>query len=223
MAMDKDKEMDRNNDNVVAFEQTKRNRQKQNGNGNGAVVSSRDQNKPAKRRRNRPDLAKFGEEYTEPGDNSRYLRFARVSMNLPPIDISDARQVENRINEYFDFCEENDRKPNMIGMANWLGISRETVNQWKRGDVRSSTHTDVIRKAVDILEEIWVDYMQNGKINPASGIFLAKNMFQYKDVQDVVIAPQNGADQDLSADDIARRYLEDGKTVETGFSDGSED
>ena len=211
MAMDKDKN-EKNNNNVVAFEQTKRSRQKQN--------TSASDNKPVKRRRNRPDLAKFGEEFTEPGDNSRYLRFARVSMNLPPIDISDARQVENRINEYFDFCEENDRKPNMIGMANWLGISRETVNQWKRGDVRSSTHTDVIRKAVDILEEIWVDYMQNGKINPASGIFLAKNMFQYKDVQDVVISPQNNGDQDMSAEEIAKRYLEDGKTVETGFADG---
>ena len=202
-----------NNTNVVAFEQTKKNRQKQQmrTTGKSTVVE-----KPVKRRRNRPDLAKFGEEYTEPGDNTRYLRFARVSMNLPPIDISDPKQVENRINEYFDFCEENDRKPNMIGMANWLGISRETVNQWKRGDVRSSTHTDVIRKAVDILEEIWVDYMQNGKINPASGIFLAKNMFQYKDVQDVVITPQNG-EQEMSAEDIAKRYIEDGKTVETGF------
>lgn len=177
------------------------------------------EDKPVKRKRNRPDLAKFGEENTEPGDNARYLRYARVSMNLPPIDISDPEQVQNRINEYFDFCEENDRKPNMIGMANWLGVSRETVNTWKRGDYRSSTHSDLIRKAVDILEELWVDYMQNGKVNPASGIFLAKNMFQYKDVQDVVISPQNNGEDDMSADDIAKRYIEDGRTVETTFSD----
>ena len=180
------------------------------------------ENKPVKRKRNRPDLAKFGEENTEPGDNSRYLRYARVSMNLPPIDISDPKQVQHRINEYFDFCEENDRKPNMIGMANWLGISRETVNSWKRGDYRSATHSAVIRKAVDILEELWVDYMQNGKINPASGIFLAKNMFQYKDVQDVVISPQNNGEDDMSADDIAKRYLEDGRKVETTFADDAE-
>ena len=134
-------------------------------------------------------------------------------MNLPPIDISDPKQVENRINEYFDFCEENDRKPNMVGMANWLGISRETVNSWKRGDYRTETHSAVIRKAVDILEELWVDFMQNGKINPASGIFLAKNMFQYKDVQDVVISPNNNQDQERSVDDI-KKWLSDGNTVE---------
>ena len=197
--------MDKQKDeqNVVAIDKAKKNTQ----------------DMPVKRKRNRPDLAKFGEENTEPGDNSRYLRYARVSMNLPPIDISDPKQVQHRINEYFDFCEENDRKPNMIGMANWLGISRETVNSWKRGDYRSATHSAVIRKAVDILEELWVDYMQNGKINPASGIFLAKNMFQYKDVQDVVISPQNNGEDDMSADDIAKRYIEDGRTVETTFSD----
>lgn len=160
------------------------------------------------KRRNRPDLAKFGEENTEPGDNARYLRFARVSLSLPPIDISDASQVEGRINQYFDYCEENDRKPNMIGMANWLGVSRETVNTWKRGEYRKDSHSDVIRKAVDILEEIWVDYMQNGKINPASGIFLAKNMFQYKDVQDVVLTPNQPLSDAQSAVDVAQKYAE---------------
>ena len=160
------------------------------------------------KRRNRPDLAKFGEENTEPGDNARYLRFARVAFSLPPIDISDPAQVESRINQYFDFCEENDRKPNMIGMANWLGVSRDTVNSWKRGECRGGTHSDVIRKAIDILEEIWVDYMQNGKINPASGIFLAKNMFQYKDVQDVVLTPTTGLAADIQPEDVAQKYAE---------------
>lgn len=131
----------------------------------------------------------FGEENVKPGDNSRYLRYAMVSLDLPPIDISDPDQVQNRINEYFLFCIENDRKPNMIGMANWLGVDRDTVKTWKTGEYRSATHSAVIKKAVNILEELWVDYMQNGKVNPASGIFLGKNMFGYKDVQDVVLAP----------------------------------
>ena len=131
----------------------------------------------------------FGEENVKPGDNSRYLRYAMVSLELPPIDISDPEQVEQRIYDYFTFCVENDRKPNMIGMANWLGVDRDTVKTWKTGECRSSTHTAMIKKAINILEELWVDYMQNGKVNPASGIFLGKNMFGYKDVQDVTLTP----------------------------------
>lgn len=141
--------------------------------------------KIVKKKRNRPDLAKFGEENVKPGDNSRYLRYALASLDLPPIDISDPEQVKKRIYEYFQFCIENDRKPNMVGMANWIGIEPETLRTWKNGQYRNSTHSGMIKKAIMILEEMWVDYMQNGKINPASGIFLAKNMFGYRDVIDI--------------------------------------
>lgn len=160
-----------------------------------------------KRHRNRPDLAKFGYENAEPGDNTRYLRIARAFLDLPPIDISDEKQVEKRIFEYFDFCEQNDAKPNMVGMANWLGVDRSTLQTWKSGEYRSKTHSPVIKRALDLLEDLWVAYMQNGKINPASGIFLAKNMFQYKDVQDVVLTPNNPLDN-MSADDGRKRLVE---------------
>lgn len=161
-----------------------------------------------KKRRNRPDLAKFGEEYTEPGDNSRYLRYALVSWDLPPIDISDEKQVEQRLTEYFAFCIENDRKPNMIGMANWLGVDRSTLNSWKRGEYRTEGHSPLIKRAVGLLEELWTDYMQNGKINPTSGIFIAKNMFQYQD--NITITPGQPAplgDQ-MSGEKLAERYAD---------------
>lgn len=143
----------------------------------------------------------FGQENVEPGDNSRYLRQALVSFDLPPIDISDPKQVESRLKEYFTFCVENDKKPNMVGMANWLGVSRDTLNSWKRGEYRDATHSDLIRKSLGMLEELWVDYMQNGKINPASGIFLAKNMFGYRDVIDIAptTAPPLGEIPDQKA------------------------
>lgn len=160
----------------------------------------------AKQKRNRPDLANFGAENTEPGDNSRYLRYAMASWELPPIDISDPKQVENRIIEYFSFCVENDRKPNMVGMANWLGVNKDTLNTWKNGEYRASTHSVVIKKAVNVLEELWVDYMQNGKVNPASGIFLGKNMFGYKDNQDITIRPDNPYGDQKDAATIAKEY-----------------
>lgn len=167
-----------------------------------------------KKKRNRPDLAKFGEEYTEPGDNSRFVREARIAFDggidrkpLPPIDISDPEQVKQRISEYLDFCELNDKKPSVVAMANWIGVSRDTLNSWKRGECRSDTHSDTIKKALLLMEEIWYDLMQNGKINPGSGIFLGKNMFGYKDVADVVVTPNNPM-QDMNADDARKRLVD---------------
>lgn len=134
------------------------------------------------------------------------MRHALVSWDLPPIDISDPKQVEKRIQEYFNYCIDNDRKPNMIGMANWLGVHRDTVHQWKTGATRSNTHYDLIKKAIDILEELWVDYMQNGKINPTSGIFLGKNMFGYKDQQDLVVTPNNPLGEEPDPDKLVEQY-----------------
>lgn len=160
-----------------------------------------------KRHRNRPDLQNFGEEYVQPGDNARYLRHALVSLDLPPIDISDPKQVEQRIRDYFQYCIDNDRKPNMIGLANWIGVSRETVNTWKRGDYRAETHSDVIKKALDVLEELWMDYMLNGKANPASLIFLGKNLWQYKDQSDIIVTPNNPLDT-ADPETARKKYLD---------------
>jgi len=159
-----------------------------------------------KQKRNRPDLANFGEEKTEPGDNTRYLRYAMASLDLPPIDISDPKQVETRILEYFNFCAENDRKPNIKGLGNWLGVDATTVNSWRRGEYRTETHSPLIKKAVDILEEMWWDYGQNGKCNPASWIFIGKNAFGMRDEQQVVITPNNPYDNKTD-EELANKYI----------------
>ena len=57
------------------------------------------------------------------------------------------------------------------------------------------------------MEEMWVEYMQNGKISPPTAIFLAKNFFNYKDTADVVITPNNPI-QDLDAETARKRLLD---------------
>jgi hypothetical protein len=117
-----------------------------------------------------------------------------VVRSLPKIDISDPVQVENRINEYLVLCMENDMKPTVKGFCNALGgISRNTLWNWRNGTFRKGTHEEIIVKAYDLLEEMWENYMQNGKINPVAGIFLGKNNFGYQDKQEMVVTPNTGA------------------------------
>lgn len=145
----------------------------------------------------------------EPGDNSKYLRHALVTMGMPPIDIANAAQVEERVLWYFWHCAENDMKPTVKGLCNALGIHRDTLHSWKTGDRRPGTHKDIALKAYDMLEELWEDYMMNGKINPVSGIFLGKNNFGYQDKQEYVVTPNTGnnyGDADIEA--IEAKYAE---------------
>lgn len=143
----------------------------------------------------------------EDGTNTKYIRHAMAHMNLPPIDISDEKQVEERINWYFNHCIEDDMKPTVNGLCNSLGICRDTIWRWKTGDTRSSTHSDLIKRAYSFLEEMWENYMMNGKLNPVSGIFMGKVYFGYKEQQEIVLTPnQSGDFQDRAT--IEAKYAE---------------
>ena len=143
----------------------------------------------------------------KPGENSRFVRFAMASWNLPPIDISDPKQVEERIAMYFQHCADNDRRPQIVGLCNWLGVSRQTFNEWANGVTRAATHGDIIKKAYAVMEEMWTDYMQYGKISPPTGIFLSKNWYGYKDVADIVVTP-NTPLQDIDTEAARKRLIE---------------
>lgn len=157
----------------------------------GRLDNPADNSIVTKKKRNRPDLANFGSENVKPGDNARYLRHAMATLNLPPIDIADEAQVAKRIEWYFTHCSKNDMKPTVKGLCNSLGVTRNTLRTWYNEDYRSSTHSDIIKKAYNLLEELWEDYMLNGKINPVSGIFLGRNHWGYQDKIDLVITPNN--------------------------------
>lgn len=162
-----------------------------------------------KRKRNRPDLANYGQENVEPGDNSKYIRHALITLDLPPIDIANPKQVEQRIDWYFGHCIDNDLKPTVTGFCNALGVHKDTIRTWRTGEYRQKTHQAIIVKAYAVLEELWEDYMLNGKINPVSGIFLGKNQFQgYSDKQELLLTPNQNTIEPTDAETIAAKYAE---------------
>ena len=162
-----------------------------------------------KRKRNRPDLANFGQEYIEPGDNSRYIAFNMQFMHLPKLDFNDVKSVQDRISMYFQLCFEQDMKPGVAGLAYSLGVDRKTLWAWKAGTRRDANAVlvDTIKKAYAFLELLWEQYMQNGKISPPNGIFLGKNNFGYRDETEVIVTPHNPL-QGMDADTARQRLIE---------------
>lgn len=144
----------------------------------------------------------------EPGEMSRFIRHSLWSYYEEPIDISDPKQVEQRINDYFQHCMEDDMKPTVMGICNSLGITRATFHEWCSGGRRADTHVDIIRKAKNFLEEMMESYMLNGKINPVTGIFLLKNNFGYQDKQEVVLKPSMDLGEETSPEELKHKYLE---------------
>ena len=154
---------------------------------------------------------------TEPGDNTKYLNLGMQLFNLPPIDLKDPEQVTNRLNEFFKIHADADMKPTVSGMGMALGLDRRRLWEIKVGakmggtsEYNLPTPTLVaIKKAYEYMEILWENYMQNGKINPVSGIFLGKNNFGYQDKTEYVVTPNVNNDSDYSKDDIMARYAID--------------
>ena len=147
------------------------------------------------------------------------LRNARVSINLPPINIKNPHEVEHRIDEYFDFCEINNKPPNMVGLGNWLGVGYQTISKWKNGDWETESVGGIVQRALSVIEESLVSQVQDNPKAMVGGMFLLKSMFHYKEQQDIVITTGAQNDAEMSPDEIAKRYLDDGRTVETTFTD----
>lgn len=154
-----------------------------------------------------PGKPNYGQEHIKPGDNSKYIRHALKTLNMPSIDISDPKQVEERVAWYFEHCLSQDMKPTVTGLCNALGICRNTIRTWYNEDFRAMTHAPIIKRAYALLEELWEDYMLNGKINPVSGIFIGKNAWNYADKQEVVVTP-NAQSDNLDVAAIEAKYAE---------------
>ena len=159
---------------------------------------------------------------TEPGDNTKYLALGRELFNLSTIDLKDPEQVRDRLDEFFAIHERYDMKPTVAGMGMALGLDRRRLHEIRTGNYHTSKAlselptltTDSIKRAYEYMEILWENYMQNGKINPVSGIFLGKNNFGYQDKTEYVVTPNVNTDSDYNADDIKKRYLSDSPTLE---------
>jgi hypothetical protein len=149
----------------------------------------------------------FGQDQCEPGDNSKYLGHALTIARMPLVDLNDINAVEERIDWYFEHCFNNDMKPTVSGFCNALKINRSTLMQWRNGTFRADTHQAVILEKYALMEELWENYMQNGKINPVSGIFLGKNNYGYTDKQEYVLTP-NQQQETIDPATIEAKYAE---------------
>ena len=149
-----------------------------------------------------------------PGDNTMYLHQSLELMNLPTIDLHDVVAVQERINEFFNIMAKYDTKPTVAGMAMALGMDRRRLWAIRNdqptggsgyGSALPPEVADLIKKAYILMENLWENYMQNGKINPVTGIFLGKNNYGYQDTVEHVLTP-NRPPESYSEAEIRARY-----------------
>ena len=145
------------------------------------------------------------------GDNNKYTSFALAIMQLPKIDVRNPEQLRARVLEYFQLCADHDMKPGVAAVGLAIGLDRRRLWEIRSGNYDRAPIPqeckDIINSVYDSLEVLWEGYMASGKINPVSGIFLAKNNFGYQDKQEYVLTP-NQSVTTIDPATIEQKYAE---------------
>ena len=160
----------------------------------------------------RPDRTDAMTPKTEPGDNRRYLAHSMAMFDWLDVDMKEPEQVRERIGQYLDLCAKDDMKPSVAGLALAFGVDRKTIWAWANGVDSAYLPTEsrnFIKKVYQLLNAQMEDYAQNGKINPVAAIFLMKNHFGYVDKQEMVLTPNQQLGDQVSPEDLQRKYLGD--------------
>lgn len=94
-----------------------------------------------------------------------------------PRAFKSVEEVEEKINAYFNYCEEKEKPYTMSGLAYYLEISRQTLVNYSNKD----EYFDTIKKARDRVQMQLEENALSNKANPTFTIFNLKNNFDWKD------------------------------------------
>ena len=112
--------------------------------------------------------------------------------NVPTVK-NDEEAIE-RLHEYVDGCMARGLRPTVEGMALCFGTTRTSLWDWETGRKRGPVSSDIIKKAKEMIAMFDADMLNQGKLNPVSYIFRAKNYYGMKDQQDIVVTPKQEID-----------------------------
>lgn len=115
------------------------------------------------------------------------------SMGRPNSD----EEVEQRIDEYFKFCEQSSLRPGVESMALALSVSRTAIWNWEHGIDCSARRQELIVKAKAFITAYLEQAMLSNKVYPGSAIFMLKNWAGYKD--SVEITTEQSAGEQIPA------------------------
>lgn len=142
---------------------------------------------------------------TNDGHNSAVVQHTLKIAALGKFNYRDPDLLLERLNTYYNICIEDDIKPTVASTALALGMSRSQYNEILHGSYKSISGEilDIFKLSYRMLTAQMEIFMQEGYINPVSGIFLMRNNMEYRnDVEMTVNVTANNDLQTMSNKDI---------------------
>lgn len=153
------------------------------------------------------------------GYNTRRIRFMQAILPTEPLDRDDVEEMERRFAFYLEMCAQWDMKVGNMAAYAAIGIDKADAYEWSNRNLGNPARTAFIKKVQKVCAMYREGLMQDGKVNPVTGIFWQKNYDGMKDQTEMVLTPNNplGEQKDMKA--LEQKYLEsayDGSEVAEG-------
>lgn len=143
------------------------------------------------------------------GYNTRRIAFMQAILPTEPLDYNDVAEMERRFMRYLQLCAEWDMKIGNQAAYAAIGINKDVVYEWEHRQMGNPARTEFVKKVRQFCAMYREGLMEDGKVNPVTGIFWQKNYDGLRDQQEVVLTPNTsplGEQQDAEA--LKQKYLE---------------
>ena len=144
-----------------------------------------------------------------PEGNQRRIEFLLVISRLPKISTNDLPALRKRFYDYLDLCVKYNMKVGNMAAYAAIGIDKADAYEWSNRNLGNPARTAFIKKVQKVCAMYREGLMEDGKVNPVTGIFWQKNYDGMKDQQEVVLTPNTsplGEQKDAEA--LKQKYLE---------------
>jgi hypothetical protein len=140
-----------------------------------------------------------------------------------PLDYNDVAEMERRFNRYLQLCAEWDMKIGNQAAYTAIGIDKGTAWDWENRSQGNPARSDFIKKVRQICAVYREGLMEDGKVNPVTGIFWQKNYDGMKDQQEVVLTPnQNPLGDQPNMEALKQKYLDNASAFLPESAEGTE-
>ena len=143
------------------------------------------------------------------GYNTRRIAFMQEILPSEPLDNDDVDEMERRFANYLQKCAEWDMKIGNQAAYAAIGLNKDLVYEWTHRALGNPRRTEFVKKVQQFCAMYREGLMEDGKVNPVTGIFWQKNYDGMKDQQEVVLTPNaNPLGEQKDAETLKQKYLE---------------
>lgn len=149
------------------------------------------------------------------GNNAQYMEhelaiieYASNPDNQP--DFSDLDSIKLICTYYLNKCAEDDIKPNVVGLALVLGVTRNRLMNIMNGSVPrvSPDVRELLTRCCTLMEYQLNMSIQNSNGHPLGNMFLLKNHFNYQDKNELFVTQKESAVVELTNDELKEQYAQ---------------